>query len=53
MLRPLPIGQVNLKVTCHRGKSACPGRLNGTFFEPCHYIVPSFVNLLSVLHMCF
>ena len=34
-LGPCPSGKEGEKVTCPKGKSTCPGRPDGFFFEPC------------------
>ena len=34
-LGPCPWGKESEKVTCPKGKSTCPGGLDGVFFEPC------------------
>ena len=34
-LGPCPWGKEEEKVTCLKGKSTCPGRPDGVFFEPC------------------
>ena len=37
-LGPCPSGKEGEKVTCLKGKSTCPGRPDGFFFEPCDQV---------------
>ena len=65
-LGPCPSGKEGEKVACPKGKSTCPGRPDGVFFEPCldinyssrfiqnlHYpIACCLPHLSTVAHNC-